>query len=351
MQTAQGKSGRGATMGAIAVRAGVSRTTVSFVLNDGAQKSLIPEETCRRVLEAASELGYRRNSLARAIATGRSKILGFVGHGQAETSEFQWRLLKGVSEEAKGHGYLIKMLLTSDPELAARNCLEWRLDGLLTVTIEDPTFAPLQAALREHAIPLALLEDEAPLQEGIRAHTDYRKGLRLIVEHLAALGHRDIAYISGSPETFAGQARAHDFRHAAASLGIVVPPKRIARGHWSDEKSNIRAAHELLAQPSDRPTAIVCAGDPTAMGVLCAARELGLSVPDELSVTGFADFMMARYAAPGLTTVAQPFEEVGATAVRRLIALIESPGDTEPADKYLLEPRLIVRGSTAVPRP
>lgn len=346
----EAKRGRGASMEAIAVRAGVSRTTVSFVLNDGAQRSLIPEATCRRVIEAASELGYRRNSLARAIATGRSKILGFVGHGGAETSEFQWRLLRGVSEEAQKYGYLVKMLLLSDPELAARNCLEWRIDGLLTVTVEAPEFEAVQAALSERAVPLALLEDEAPLHEGVCVHTDYRRGLRLVMQHLASLGHRDIAYVSGTAGSLAGGARARDFREAASELGLHVPPERIVAGHWSDESHNIRAAHALLRDAARRPTAVACAGDPTAMGVLFAARELGISVPHQLSVTGFADFMMARYAAPGLTTVAQPFEAVGARAVGRLIGLIESPGGQEEPSKYLLEPELIVRGSTAPPK-
>lgn len=341
----------------IAERAGVSRPLVSYALNG---TGTISPTKRAEILQIAQELGYRPNSLARAIATGRNQVLGFIGHDEANAAEFQWRLLRGALEEAKLHGYLIKTLLTTDPELSAQFCLESRLAGLISVTASDPGFLELQRILREQKdalqTPLVLVENEEPVENAACVSTDYAAGIELVVRHLVELGHRRIAYISGGEKQFSAQNRRAHFVRIAQKWGVAPAPELLRDGLWWNRAHNVAVTRALLDLPQP-PTAIVGAGDAIALCAIAVAQEKGWRVPQDLSVTGFADFQMAEFSSPALTTIAQPFEEIGALAVRCLLEYLESQDAFDaptPAPPFrtqnTLQPLLVVRHSTAPPR-
>jgi LacI family transcriptional regulator len=318
----------------IARRAGVSYTTVSYVLSARNSPRGISEATRQKVLQIAGELGYRRNELARAVVTGRRAILGFVADAHGNNAEYLARVLTGAAERASERGLLLKTLqIGSEADIAsaAEQCAAWRVAGVVAVALRPEHRGSLIDALERHGISQATVEDVPTGGPEKTVLSDEACGMGEALAHLKALGHSRIAYLAAAKGEPVSERRIARFREA---MGPSAP---VVHGDWWDPERAEVAARKLLL-PSPRPTAILCCGDPAAMVTLRTARALGLRVPEDLSVIGYGDYVMATYADPPLTTVAQPFAALGRAAVDVLL--------DENATTSLIPAILMVRGTT-----
>jgi LacI family transcriptional regulator len=311
------------TMTDVAREAGVSRSTVSFVLNKRYEGVYISEETRQRVLSAASALGYRRNELARAVVTGKNRVLGFLAC--SPEAELVARMLAGALDEAEAQGYSIKVLRLQNnvvDHATIERCAELRLAVVIALYLNENRLEYLHQEMARYGIPVATLDDSLPHPWGVRVISDDKQGCRLAIQHLVELGHRRIALISGRADAGSAILREQGFREVMEEFGLPVPDGYIQHGNWACERTEV-AARALLEHPAGRPTAVLCAGDLMAMVLMRVARRQGINVPEDLSVVGFDDIAAAEAADPPLTTVAQPFQEMGRLAVRRLIETVE----------------------------
>jgi LacI family transcriptional regulator len=332
----------------IAVEAGVSRSTVSLVLNNKHTAVGIPESTRRRVLIAATQLGYHPNELARAMVTGKNRVIVYLLHDPSQ--EVASRILKGALNEAEQHGYLVKLVGREGPfdERDIQRCVELRPVGVMALYVAPSMTGYLQNEMARYQIPVVLLDSSFPLEGVTRVLSNDIEGIWQGISHLHSLGHRRIAYISGSRASGAAALREEGYWRAMAQLGLPVPDGYVTYGGWKIEQTE-EAAEQLLQHPHGRPTALFCADDKMALVASRTANHLGFRVPEDLSIVGFADLEMARYGNPPLTTVAQPFADLGAAAVRSLLAASKClERQEEPQiDEVLLPNHLVVRKSTA----
>lgn len=337
------------TMNDIAARAGVSQATVSFVLNNRREGINIPQTTRQRVLDAARDLGYRRNQLARAMVTGKSRILGIITVSQ--NNENIVRVLAGALEAANQNDYLIKILHLSygniDDSTIAR-CLEWRVAGAIVVGLDETTLEFLDKEFQRVGMAAAFVDNAPRRDKAVRVLANDEQGIRDVLSHLLELGHRRIAYIGGRP-SFISRWREESFRAVLAEAGISVPDSWVRHSSWSNPAPMEREAMAILSGP-ERPSAIVCAADTIAMVVLRVARSLGIRLPDDLSVSGYSNATLSAFADPSLTTVDQSFHAMGHAAAEYLIQCAESSEGMESeivTPDILLPTQLLVRASTA----
>ncbi|MDD5707265.1 MAG: LacI family DNA-binding transcriptional regulator [Kiritimatiellae bacterium] len=338
-------------MKGLATGLGLSRTTVSLVLNGRTRGTYISDATRQRILEAAEVMGYQPNQIARAVATGRTKVIGVLGH--VLEHEFTALMVSGVVRVAQRNGYLVKIQLSdrdASPEPAVRAAVQQRLAGIVSIHSDEAFLLKARAELARHSIPLAIVDHttlnlgkkRAP---GIRVVSDDEQGVRDAVAHLAALGHRRIALLSVDGNGTGWRVREKGYRNAMRRFKLRVRDGYLRRLHL--DHSHCREAASALLRMTERPTALVCVTDMIAMVALRTARMLGLRVPEDLSVIGFADLDMAQFADPPLTSVAQPFEKMGEVVAERLLAAI-AQGTSGAAQRkpLLLSTRLVVREST-----
>lgn len=332
----------------VATEAGVSRTTVSFVLN-GRSDVKIPAETRVRVLEAAERLGYHPHGPARQLAGGRSHTIALVLHQTAEQVAADAVLaetLRGLAGAARSGGFrvMVEPLPVDDPHAAYAGLLRAQhADGLI---ISGPrTDDPQLRALVDDGFPIVLQGALADLDVA-SVDVDNVAGARGAVEHLLALGHRRIACITNAPLVYtAAQERLAGYRAALESAALPIDDALIATGCF-DAPSGHAAMRDLLARTTF--DAVFVASDVVALGAIGALREAGRRVPDDCSVVGFDDIPLAAYFDPPLTTIRLPASELGQAAGRALLERIADP--SAAARRTLLPTELIVRASTAPPR-
>ncbi|MGO9960558.1 MAG: LacI family DNA-binding transcriptional regulator [Solirubrobacteraceae bacterium] len=320
--------------------AGVSHQTVSRVINGSRHVS---PETRERVLAAMRELGYRPNSVARALVTGRTHTLGVVSidttlYGPAST-------LFGIERAAHASGYFIivaslKALDRDSVVEAAERLRRHGVDGILAIVSE----AQAADALLHAPVDVPLVAVEAGPERGLPVvAVDQRRGAELAVRHLLELGHRAVHHIAGPEGWLEAQQRVAAWRATLEAAGETAPEPLV--GDWT-----ARSGYELgqrLAR--DRAvTAVFVANDQMALGVLRAMHEAGRSIPDDVSVVGFDDVPESMYFMPPLTTVRQDFGEVGSRSLHVLLGVIEAlaTGGAPPTGS-LVAPELVVRKSTA----
>jgi LacI family transcriptional regulator len=335
----------------VAAKAGVSRATVSYVLNERNTAVRISQDTRQRVLETAEALGYHRNALARAVTTGKNHMLGF--WVMQTNREPVVRLLSGAMKEADQHGYFIKVLGFDNSTLDRRiieQCIEWRLSGIIAIHVPESSVDALQPGIVASGIPIVVVDSQRAFAGGTHVASDGATGIRQVMEHLIAQGHQKIVFIAGEPEgDTISQIRIASYAKAMEDAGLSTHQK-VLYGEWDPEQTE-HAVRDLLDVSETRPTAIACASDQTAMVVIRTAVQMGIRVPQELSVTGFDNVTSAALYNPPLTTVAQSFEEMGAIAVRHLLTQVESKNGLPDAPlESLLSTRLIVRQSTMPPK-
>ena len=337
------KQPRRPTSSDVAARAGVSRTTVSFVLNSRANAG-ISAETRERVLRAAADLGYHVHGAARALAGGHSMTIGLVllqTQDQVASDALLAETLRGITEEARSDGYRV---LVEPVEPGGRGygdiLRSRRVDGLivsgpridggeLSGIVRDGFPVVLQGALPGLAVP--------------SVDIDNRTGAAAAVGHLLGLGHERIGHITNAPLDYTAAAdRLEGYRDALRASGIAVSDTLVAEGAF-DAASGHAAMLRLLQQAPD-VTAVFVGSDVVAFGALRALREAGRRVPDDVSVVGFDDAPLARYVDPPLTTMHLPARALGAAAGR---ALIDRLAGRPVIDRTLLPTELVVRESTA----
>ena len=346
MALAWEKSFKMITMTHIAEKAGVSRATVSLILNGRDSALRISDTTRRRVVEVARENGFRRNELLHSAVSGKNRMIGFLV--KSPRPEAPARILDGALMAAEEPGYTIKVMRLSGSQLdhgVINRCVELRLAAVIALYLPRETLETLHAELAAYRIPLAVLDTHTSLGWGVRVDADDVQAFGLAVEHLVSLGHRRIAFVSGVPgQAMSGQREA---AFAQAMKKHRLPQGRVVHGHL-DRTRTLEVTTSLLESPS-RPSAIIGITDAIGMGVLAAARRAGLDVPRDLSVVGYGGASLVEYSDPPLTTVVQPFEEIGKVAVQRLMERAHSEEGTfqDSAHQTLLPARLVVRESTA----
>jgi LacI family transcriptional regulator len=329
----------------VAKRAGVSRTTVSFVLNN-VKEANISEETRQRVLAVAEELGYVPDATAQALASGRTRTIGMVlsrahPHPALDTAHFQ--IIEGLMEVARESG--VRLLIDSVRETETVETYmsltrTKRIDGLILSTprVDD-------RALREllsDAFPIVLL-GRLPDVKVCSIEFDNRGGARAAVEHLLAQGHSRIGFIGYAPVAFTGVAeRLRGYQEALHRAKIAFDETLVRYGDYSPE-SGFAATMSLLEAPN-APTAVFVSSDLLAFGTLRAIHESGLTIPDDIAVVGFDDNPLARFTTPPLTTVRVSFEDMGRRSGKMLLDRIHY--DVEPGRQVLLDAELVVRRSS-----
>lgn len=329
----------------VAQRAGVSIATVSRTVNG---ISTVAPELAERVWAAIREVGYVPNTQARALVSGRSRLLGLIV--SEITNPFFPELVQEFENLAVEQGYEVFIGSTNyDPartEMLVRRMQQRSVDGvaIMTFGIEQE----LIQKLVDRAFPMVFV-DSGPDMPNIRVlKVDYGEGIREAVQHLAALGHRQIAFISGPLHMRSAVARRDGFLKSMSELGLTVPSEHIVEGTHTME-GGIKATESLLQLP-EMPTAILCSNDMTAIGVLHGLHRTTHAVPDDVSVIGFDDIHLTQFVLPPLTTVQMSCKHLASAAIQALRAGIEPDQPQSQQTEWQIPTRLVVRQSTSFPR-
>jgi len=338
------------TQADVARLAGVSRATVSYVVNDrtGGRVS-ISEETRQRVLEAIAELDYVPDARAQALRSGNTKTIGLI-IPDIHNPHF-WEIADGVEQEASAVGYHI--LLSSIPpenqyaEDIFENLSHRRIDGLVMVPsfiYQSEEAQKTLANLLKRRVPIVgVMADHGDESYNIdRVVSDYRDTTVEVMTHLLSLQHRRIGFIFGIAVPNLGSDRLLAYRESLQVAGLPVDPDLIVECGPTLEDS-YHATRQLLELPA-RPTALLAINDFLAIGALRAIRDLGLNVPQDVSLVGYDNIPLARYLVPRLSTASKDGEKMGREAVRLLLARLQDPD--RPRQKIRLPARLILREST-----
>jgi DNA-binding LacI/PurR family transcriptional regulator len=332
----------------VARAAGVSRTTVSMVLN-GSHTVALSDETRERVKKAAADLGYRINSAGRMLASGATKTIALIVTNPELLliDGFIPPTLFAISREAAAHGYnvLIEGLPPEGNERGYRDLvMARRIDGM--IVLNPRSNDPQLASLIEQKFPVVLLGAIRDAN-AVSLSINDRDAIREAVAHLVQLGHRSIGHVALSQRgTYATDHRIETLRAALEECGLELPDAHVAYANF-DAQSGRVAAHGLLElQPS--LTAIIAGNDTVALGVMRAARERGMALPRDLSIIGYDDLPFATFLEPPLTTIRTAPVEQGIAATQLLIRMIT---DHEGQDSLAeLRARFIGRNSCAPPR-
>jgi LacI family transcriptional regulator len=337
------------TLRDVAERVGVSISTVSLVLNDRAA-GRVNAVLAQRIRATADEMMYVPNHLARSLSTNRTATVGLVSD-QVATIPFAGHMLAGAQQVLWDEGYLLMLIDTAgNDEIqgpAALSLVQRNVEALIfAVThhkVVDLPAVPTQA-------PIVVL-DGRPSRSGGRVDfvvPDEEHGARAAVEHLIAYGHRRIGYCN-VPARFpeAASLRLKGYRSALEAAHLPADPGLIVAAESADTWAAIEPARRLLSLP-EPPTAVFCFGDQLAMGFYQVARDLGIKIPDELSIVGFDNQQyIADCLSPGLTTVQLPHSEMGEWAARQVLKRIRGAACSSEAEGYLAPCVLVERNSVA----
>ncbi|MCX4853992.1 LacI family DNA-binding transcriptional regulator [Streptomyces canus] len=328
----------------VARLAGVSHTAVSFVFNGRAEGNLSPA-TQERIREAAAQLGYRPDPVARGLRRRRTAVIGLVTD-EIASSPFAGRLLRGAMETAWDSDHLVLTVDSGgDPakeDAAVAELLNRRVDGIIYAAMSLRRVRVPEGLHRTHSVLANCLPEDDSLPAVVPAE---RAGGRTAARLLLGAGHRRLAVIGGLDD-IASVERTRGFRDALRAEGVTVPGEWIVRG-GGEISAGYAGALRLLdgVEPGRRPTGVLCYNDRVAAGVLHAATRLGIDVPADLSVVGYDDQEhMAAFLTPPLTSVALPHRAMGEAATRLLLDAIEV-GRTPPATVRRLACPVVSRAS------
>ena len=329
--------------GDVARLAGVSPSTVSFVLNQTAGQT-ISDETRQRVLQAVAELDYRPNRAAQGLRRGRSSTIGFVNH-DVDFGMFAASTIKGAQEASVRHGDLLLLVNTGGSNRQAAqlvgDLLDRQVDALIYTVSGTRSMVLPDGAGRVPTILANCFASGDPVPAIL---PDEVNGGRDATQALLDLGHRDIAYLTGTARAWATTARLRGFREALRAAGLDPRDHVVITGNYQAD-SGYDLARDLLRR-TPRPTAVMCGNDRMAIGALLALLEAGIRVPEDVSVMGYDDqFQLAAEIHPALSTVRLPFHAMGRLAVEQL----EAGRPTAKPGRTLVHCPLVMRGSTAPP--
>lgn len=294
-------------------------------------------ETEIRVQEVIQQLGYESSIVARSLRSRRTNVIGIL---VAEFEPFSTELLKGISEAVEGTGY---ELLAYSGGAGRQNRVGWEQRSLsrLAGTLVDGAVLVTPTVVTVHdTIPVVAVDPHTGPSGPPTIDSDNLAGARAATEHLIQLGHRRIGFLGGRPDLESARLREVGYREALKDAGIGIDPSLMRVGGYRPDLAD-SPAHDLLTLP-DLPTAIFAANDLSAIRTMEVAQELGLRVPDDVSVIGFDNVPESALTDPPLTTVAQPIHTMGAEALRMVVDLI----DGKQRDPHLRLPTsIVVRGS------
>jgi LacI family transcriptional regulator len=334
---------RRATLRDVADAARVHPATASRALNPET-RMLVSEDTARRVIEAASQLGYRPNPVARSLRTRRSHTVGVL-IPDLNNPMFP-PVVRGLEDRLAGAGYVALLGNTDADPGRERTLFEQmrarHVDGfvLATATLRDQLLAEAAA----DGVPVVLMNRLAPEYGFPSVSADNEQGARMAVSHLAQLGHSRIAHIAGPQEASTGVDRLRGFRDGMAAHGLKVDEDLIAYARKYTVEEGTRCCRDLLAGRGGF-TALTAANDMLAVGCYAALDEAARRCPEDISVIGFNDMPFIDRLRPPLTTVRFPHYQLGTEAAELLLGRIR--GTQEPAEIRYLPPELVIRGSTA----
>ncbi|QTE28279.1 LacI family DNA-binding transcriptional regulator [Pengzhenrongella sicca] len=321
------------TMGDVARAAGVSVSTVSHVVNETRP---VRAATRSAVLAAIDAVGYRRNSLARALATSRTRTVGLAI--SALSNPYFGGLVHAIEARLSAAGYSLVLADTHDDvhrEAAVLGqMLERRLDGILLAPAAGAADGSLPVVLAT-GTPLVLIDRFAAVPCDQIAPAN-REPSRLLTAHLAELGHRRVAVVAGLEGLHSSVERLDGYRAAVAAAGLDDDPSLTVAGGSSQEQAHA-GVRALFAGPG-RPSAVVVLNNAMTIGTLRALRELGLAVPGDVALVCYDDFEWADLFSPGLTAMAQDIPRLGAGAVELLLARLATPSFAELAPRRLRVP-------------
>jgi LacI family transcriptional regulator len=328
----------------VAALAKVSIATVSRTVNGS---PAVSDRLSKRVWQAIEQLNYFPNTHARTLVSGRSRLFGIIVENI--TNPFFPELIQSFEEVAVAHGYEILVSSSnSDPAILAncvRRMLERKVDGVAVLSFgaEEPVLDQLV----NRDIPMVLAEFRLADPKVSTILMDYNTGIREAVNHLVELGHRKIAFLAGPYKLHSAITRENDYRRALEAAGLGIQKKWIIECDHT-LKGGVTGFGKLraLAMP---PTAILCSNDMTAIGVLRAAYNAGLRVPQDLSVIGLDDIDFAEFTLPPLTTIRLSRHDLAQAAFEALRQQAEEPVAAKIQREFLVSTSLVVRGSTAPP--
>lgn len=333
------------TMDDVAGRAGVSKSTVSHVIND---TRFVADETRRRVLQAIAEMGYRPSTVARGLASRRTYTVGLLISDVG--NPFYHQVIFGVEDVALQNDYSV-FLFNASYDLARsaryiRSMIDRQVDGVIFMS--SRLSPELLDELAGHQVPVLILDWEEIHMQGVATiELDFEDGIREAVDHLLELGHRRFAHVSGPLELWTARTRQDLFLQVLRERGINPADVALVEGNLRIEGG--RAALEPILTSPRRPTAVFAANDLIALGLVWEARRRGIQVPGDLSVLGLDDIELAAQISPTLTTIQLPRYEIGSTAMHMMLSLIgEASGAVEPRSPqhHVISSRLVIRQST-----
>jgi LacI family transcriptional regulator len=327
----------------IAKRARVSTATVSRTIN---RHPSVKPQLAKRVWKIVEELGYFPSTQARALVSGRSRIFGLIV--SEITNPFFPEIVHVFEDIAVQHNY--EILVTStihDPErmkTSVRRMLEHRVEGVAVMTfgMEESLLDDLK--LRN--VPLVFV-DVGPARPRVsNIRIDYLQGIRQAVQHLAALRHERIAFITGPLALKSAVARRDAFIRSMGEIGITIHPQLIIEGNHTLEGGEEACAKLLGLRP--RPTAVLCSNDMTAIGVMRKSYGEKIAVPGDLSIIGFDNIHLSQYILPPLTTIEMSQTELGRLAFQALLQDVQRETPNPNGTEYVLKTHFVLRDSTAM---
>jgi len=333
-----------ATIRDIAKRLGISVSTVSYALNGGPRP--VPEEIRLKVLEVARELDYRPNRLARSMVTGKTETIAVVPPVVTRNmlrSPYIHAMLSSIADAVGVHGYDILLHTSATPMddvTLVQSLLSGKVDGILLIAPLSTSRVPLELHLRR--VPCVVVSARAEGMPSVCA--DNTAGIFAAMDWLYAHGHRRFGFVGGAPAFYDAQQRLLAFRQYLKEHQLPLRREWLAERDFT-ARGAVSGARAMLTL-SERPTAVLAANDETAAGVLQVAQELGLRVPEDVSVVGFDDTPFAQVLSPQLSTVRQPLEQMATEAVNMLMEWMEKR--EPPTDRERTFPtELVLRQSTA----
>jgi LacI family transcriptional regulator len=332
-----GRRNKSITIQDVAQAAGVSVSTVSRVLND---KDDVAPETYEKVQSIIQEMGYTSSLAARSMRSRRTNVIGLIVPDVADS--FSIQVMKGVNQAIFELDY--DLIIYTSGSIKKRSAAEREqyFVSLLNGSVTDGVIIVTPAATSfSTAAPVVTIDPNNECPECLTVIGTNHAGAMAAMEHLISLGHRRIGFIGGRPDLQSAQRRLQGYQDALRQANIPVDQDLIATGDFTTETGRL-CARNLLSL-SDPPTAIFAANDQSAMGTIEATCEMGLRVPEDLSVIGFDNIPEAAYYDPALTTIDQFIEEMGRVATGKLIDLIQ--GQPLESDLYKVPTQLVVRDS------
>ena len=326
----------------VAALAKVSIATVSRTINGS---PAVSDRLTKRVWQAIEQLNYFPNTHARSLVSGRSRILGIIVENI--TNPFFPELIQNFEEVAVAHGFEILVSSSNSDPAVLTNCvrrmLERKVEGVAVMTFGEEE--PVLDQLTHRDIPMVLAEFKLDDPKTSTILLDYTTGVRAAVNHLMGYGHRKIGFLAGPHKLHSAITRENDFRAAMTEAGLRLEPS------WCIECDHTLrggvAGFEKLRSLPDRPSAVMCSNDMTAIGVLRAAYMSGLRVPQDLSVVGLDDIDFAEFTLPPLTTIRLSRADLARAAFDALRA--QTDGSPKLQREFLVSTSLVVRGSTGTP--